>query len=224
MNNTIYFVDIKCKQPYTFSTMAERAIGGTESTLLRVADRLSEDYRVFLVQPCREQEEMNERGISYLSLDTARQRAAESPPAHVIVIRKIKVMSDMASWFPEAKLYLWIQDLPVKKYCRYRHQLIKHNVTMICNTHWQRSEAERYLSPDCWYQRLFHPLSRRRLVKMAVIYNVINPEIRYEPVEIDEDKLVFFRDNSDRLGQLVNVQINKTNPWSLEGIIEAIST
>jgi tRNA-2-methylthio-N6-dimethylallyladenosine synthase len=31
------------------------------------------------------------------------------------------------------------------------------------------------------------------------------------------DKLVFFEDESDHMGQLVNVRIEKTSPWSLQG-------
>ena len=31
------------------------------------------------------------------------------------------------------------------------------------------------------------------------------------------DKLVFFNDDNDCLGQLINVRINKTSPWSLQG-------
>jgi len=34
------------------------------------------------------------------------------------------------------------------------------------------------------------------------------------------DKLVFFSSNDDQLGQLVNVRIDKTSPWSLQGKIE----
>ncbi len=34
-------------------------------------------------------------------------------------------------------------------------------------------------------------------------------------------KLVFFNDNSDRLGQLVNIRIDKTSPWSLQGKVES---
>ena len=34
------------------------------------------------------------------------------------------------------------------------------------------------------------------------------------------DKLVFFSDSNDHLGQLVKVRINKTSPWSLQGKIE----
>ncbi|MDP2729664.1 MAG: tRNA (N6-isopentenyl adenosine(37)-C2)-methylthiotransferase MiaB [Dehalococcoidales bacterium] len=34
------------------------------------------------------------------------------------------------------------------------------------------------------------------------------------------DKLVFFSDNGDYLGQLVNVKIEKTSPWSLQGKVE----
>jgi len=34
-------------------------------------------------------------------------------------------------------------------------------------------------------------------------------------------KLVFFNDNSDRLGQLVKIRIEKTSPWSLQGRVES---
>ncbi|MBE0415957.1 MAG: tRNA (N6-isopentenyl adenosine(37)-C2)-methylthiotransferase MiaB [Dehalococcoidia bacterium] len=34
------------------------------------------------------------------------------------------------------------------------------------------------------------------------------------------DKLVFFEDEADRLGQLVKVRIEKTSPWSLQGKVE----
>jgi tRNA-2-methylthio-N6-dimethylallyladenosine synthase len=34
-------------------------------------------------------------------------------------------------------------------------------------------------------------------------------------------KLVFFSDNSDRLGQLVKIRIEKTSPWSLRGRVES---
>lgn len=38
------------------------------------------------------------------------------------------------------------------------------------------------------------------------------------------DKLVFFNDNSDRLGQLVKIRIEKTSPWSLQGEVELSDT
>jgi len=37
-------------------------------------------------------------------------------------------------------------------------------------------------------------------------------------------KLVFFSDNSDYLGQLVKIRIEKTSPWSLQGRVELSST
>jgi tRNA-2-methylthio-N6-dimethylallyladenosine synthase len=33
------------------------------------------------------------------------------------------------------------------------------------------------------------------------------------------DKLVFFEDKSDHVGQLVNVRVEKTSPWSLQGMV-----
>ena len=188
----IYFIDVKCKRPYTFETMAQRAIGGTESTLLRVADRLASDYRVYLVQFCREVDDLHESGISYIGMSTARRLAFAQPPDHVVLSRKIKLLRDMAAAFPGAKHYLWIQDLPLPKYARYRQDLVDCDATLICNSNWQRRIAEQYLSPDGWYQRLFHPLGRLQAVATQTIYNVIDPAIRYEETVIDDDKLVFF--------------------------------
>jgi tRNA-2-methylthio-N6-dimethylallyladenosine synthase len=31
------------------------------------------------------------------------------------------------------------------------------------------------------------------------------------------DKLVFFEKDADCLGQLVNIEVNKTSPWALQG-------
>ena len=38
------------------------------------------------------------------------------------------------------------------------------------------------------------------------------------------DKLVFFSDHGDRLGQLVEIRIEKTGPWSLQGKVELQNT
>lgn len=35
----------------------------------------------------------------------------------------------------------------------------------------------------------------------------------------ESDKLVFFRDTENRLGQIVTIRIEKTSPWSLQGTI-----
>jgi tRNA-2-methylthio-N6-dimethylallyladenosine synthase len=66
------------------------------------------------------------------------------------------------------------------------------------------------------------------------IVSEINSELKGRTVEVlvegrkkgkwwgrtRSDKLVFFTDSADRLGQLVNVRIESTSPWSLQGRIE----
>jgi tRNA-2-methylthio-N6-dimethylallyladenosine synthase len=68
----------------------------------------------------------------------------------------------------------------------------------------------------------------------AAIAGGINSQIRGETVEVlvegkkkgkwfgrsRSDKLVFFEDDIDRLGQLVKVRIEKTSPWALQGNID----
>ena len=66
------------------------------------------------------------------------------------------------------------------------------------------------------------------------IVSEINSELKGRTVEVlvegrkkgkwwgrtRSDKLVFFTDSADRMGQLVNVRIESTSPWSLQGEIE----
>ena len=66
------------------------------------------------------------------------------------------------------------------------------------------------------------------------IVSEINSELKGRTVEVlvegrkkgkwwgrtRSDKLVFFTDSADRLGQIVNVRIESTSPWSLQGEIE----
>ncbi len=209
--SVVYFIDIKCKKPYTFASLAERAIGGTESTMLRVAQKLRPEFEVVIVQPCRTEDEIDDDGIRYLSLESARN---VDTPHHVVLMRKIKALKQMTEYFPTAKHYLWIQDLPAPKYCRYRDYFIQNDVTLICNSNWQRGIAEMYLEPKCWFQRLFHPLNRLKPIKIETIYNVINPDIKYQPTAVDRNKLVFFSAPRKGLRQVLDhfKQIIKTKP------------
>ena len=81
-------------------------------------------------------------------------------------------------------------------------------------------------------------VKKKRLSKIeelqAGVAGEINSQIRGKTVEVlvenkkrgkwygrtRGDKLVFFGDDADRFGQLVEVKIDKTSPWALQGKIK----
>ena len=80
---------------------------------------------------------------------------------------------------------------------------------------------------------------KRRLQKVeelqSIVASEINAKLLGQTVEVlvegkkkgkwfgrtRTDKLVFFEGDKDYLGQLVNIEIKKTSPWSLQGLVKA---
>ena len=46
----IVFIDTVCYKPYTGNTLRDEPLGGTEATVIRVAEGLSKDYAVVVLQ------------------------------------------------------------------------------------------------------------------------------------------------------------------------------
>ena len=84
----ILFYDPLCQQPYDTRTLAGAALGGTEATLVRVADALG----AFVIQHNRRE-------------DWGRYRAPRRLPdiSHVIVSREARALARVRERYPQAR-------------------------------------------------------------------------------------------------------------------------
>lgn len=170
--NGVLFFDPVCGQPYDSDTLRRQAMGGTEATVVRVADALG----ALVVQHNR-----TSASGRYL------------PPRHdpaitrVIVNRDSRALSAVRELYPNARIYLWLHDRVRPRSKRARRiaadarVLRDLAVKVICVSDTQRRAVEAAMR---WMQ-----VSDR--VSACTVYNPVDDDLRPDGSPIDERKLVF---------------------------------
>jgi glycosyltransferase involved in cell wall biosynthesis len=169
----VLFYDPTCQQPYDTRTLRAQALGGTEATLVRVADALG----AWVMQHNRTE-------------DWERYRRPQRLPgiAHVIVNRDSRALPFVRQHYPDARVYLWLHDRlhPHARRARWlaatADQLRASGLTAVCVSDWQRSGVEATLRSIGVAER----------VRAITIYNPVDDELRPDGTAVDPDKLVFF--------------------------------
>jgi len=177
----VLFYDPVCQQPYDTRTLHAQALGGTEATLVRVADALG----AWVIQHNR-------------TRDWERYRAPQrlSGITHVIVTRDARALSSVQQLYPRARLYLWLHDRVRPGGRRARSLaasaalLRQCAVTAVCVSDWQRGGVEATL----------RGIGVAAQVRSLTIYNPVEDELTPDGTAVDERKLVFFSSPNKGLG------------------------
>jgi hypothetical protein len=91
----VVFFDPACARPYSSQTLTETAIGGTEASVVRIADAL---------------------GAHVMQHNRTEPHGRYLPPAplpgvsSVIVVRDSRALPSVARLFPNARYFLWLHD------------------------------------------------------------------------------------------------------------------
>lgn len=135
----ILFIDGVCPRPYTLRNLRNEALGGTESSVLRVAEGLKNaGHEVSLLQHCRVAAEEFEEGIRHLTADSRLPQ-----PDKVIHLR---TATEVATWrevWPDAAHYVWLHDNMLVAEPEMAGQ------ELICVSQWHRAQVVRAL-PVGW--------------------------------------------------------------------------
>ncbi|HXR93418.1 MAG TPA: glycosyltransferase family 4 protein [Steroidobacteraceae bacterium] len=171
--SSILFYDPVCQQPYDTRTLQQKATGGTEASLTRIADGLG----AYVMQHNR-----TEASGSYL------------PPGklagieHVVLTRDSRALPRIRDLFPQACVYLWLHDLirPGSKRGRWLAStaslLREMGVRVVCVSDTQRRDVEATL----------RQIGVGDEVPACTIYNPVPDELRPDGTAVDRNKLVFF--------------------------------
>jgi glycosyltransferase involved in cell wall biosynthesis len=170
--SAILFFDPVCDQPYDTETLRRQAMGGTEATVVRVADALG----ALVVQHNR-------------TAANGRYLPPRGDPAiaQVIVNRDSRALPRVRELYPNARVYLWLHDRVRPRSKRARRIaadaaiLRELAVRVICVSDTQRLAVEAALR---WMG-----VSDR--VSARTIYNPVDDDLRPDGSAIDERKLVF---------------------------------
>jgi glycosyltransferase involved in cell wall biosynthesis len=172
MRLTLFF-DPSCQQPYDTRTLREQAMGGTEATVIRIADALD----ALVVQHNRTE-------------SSGRYRIPEKMPdvANVVINRDSRALPQVRSLYPNARVYLWLHDQlnPGSRRAGWLAStadlLREQAVTAVCVSNTQRAGVEAAL----------RTMDLGGTVRMRTIYNPIDDALAPDGSVVDRDKLVFF--------------------------------
>jgi len=167
----VVFLDTVSPLPYDSRSFAERAVQGTEASVMRIAERLG----AWVMQHNRTS--AWERYLPVQPLEAE----------HVVVIRDSSALQQARALFPKAQLHLWLHDKirPGSKRGRRLRRaaplLRAACVSLICVSDTQRRDVAETLR---WAGIEGLPLCTR--------YNPLDPSLRPDGSVVDDRQLVFF--------------------------------
>ncbi len=170
--SSILFFDAVCERPYDSGTLANEAMGGTEATVVRVADALG----ALVAQHKR-------------TSASGRYVPPTRDPAitHLVVIRDSRALAAARELYPNARVHLWLHDrvhpgsTRGHRLKRSKELLRALEVRVICvsETHRRAVEATlRWIGVD-------------DRVRACTIYNPVDDALEPDGSRIDDGKLVF---------------------------------
>jgi glycosyltransferase involved in cell wall biosynthesis len=171
--SSLLFFDPVCQQPYDTRTLRERATGGTEASVTRIADALG----AYVMQHNRTADEGRYRAPA--RLDGIRT---------VVLNRDSRALPLIRELFPQARVYLWLHDQlnPGSKRARRLAAtaalLREMAVTVVCVSDSQRRGVEVVLGR----------IGVAAQVRAVTIYNPVDDALVPDDTPVDPDKLVFF--------------------------------
>jgi len=171
--SSVLFYDPVCREPYDTRTLGERALGGSEATLTRIADALG----AWVIQHNR-------------SEDFGRYRRPQRLPGitSLIVHRDPRALPLLRTQYPQARVYLWLHDRIHPRSKRARTLavtaalLAELAVTVVCVSDTQRAGVEATL----------RSLGLGGRVGALTLYNPVDDALTPDGTPVDERKLVFF--------------------------------
>ena len=165
-------VDTVTPKPYSARTLREEPLGGTEATVVRIAEALD----ATVLQHNRSYDEGRYRQLSSIV-----------SPTQVVTLREAAAALAMVERFPTARHLLLLHDLagPTRdrgiKLRTFAARLAAANVTIVCVSDFHSSEVSSTLA-------LLPPQQRPRVIR---IYNPVDVSTA-GVTEVDPNKLVFF--------------------------------
>ncbi|WP_179952260.1 glycosyltransferase [Marinicella rhabdoformis] len=163
----ILFVDSTYPKPYDFDTLAQQAMGGTESSILRTAEILQKQgHQVAICQHARKQV-VEQQQITFHSTASCQTETFD----HVVVLRKLPQLIQYQQHFPQAQFYLWLHTYKNREFALKRLIKTSKPFTVIGNSKNHQKHLDQCLQAG-WLGKLF-TLCRAKNIQVKHAYNPI---------------------------------------------------
>ena len=185
----ILIVDAKSSENYDSKYMESHSLGGTESTVLRMAQALANEHEVYISQINRT-ERYIEKGITYFHSNESLTQN-EFIPDVIIILRKYRLLKDYSLKYPQAKMFVWVHNFQNYDILGRRHWVAKTNAQLICVSQCHKNHINKIFNGSLsWLFRLL--TFQFKKISVTCIYNTIDSEFTPNGAHVDKNKLLFY--------------------------------
>lgn len=196
MTPTVLFVDGTCPFPYDPRVLLDRACGGTESTVVKIAEGLAKTGLFNVVV-----EQLNRTTDDCFSAHYCRPETTEQAD-YVICLRHTGLLRLMRERFPRAKLYLWSHDLATPVLGEALPEIVKSGcLANVVVSNYHKTQTT----------QMFIPVGYAGQFKTTVIYNPIADDLTPDDTPVEKNKLVFFSSPHKSLDYTLRLFANLRN-------------
>ena len=182
----IGIVDPCCPAPYGSDAPAERALGGTEATVLRVTDALQSDFRFRMFQA----KAVASVGLNSCTTDPLEKAFQDRSCQAFIVINSWKVACRLRRFHPHVPISVWLHVYPGRHNREMGAALVTADIDVICVS---KSHAE----------HLFEFLSHGALPAIGHIWNPIADDLKPDDTPRNLNRLLFCSSPHKGLAQVL---------------------
>lgn len=178
MRHPILFYDPSSPRGYDHESLQNESLGGTEGTVIRIAEKLGEKYPV-VVAGRTKTTATTSRHVQYLPFSPA---LIHMPWHAIIVLRNLDSCLLIRKSFPDTPVFLWAHDLVDRRFLPYIHKMKKKKIGVIVVSEWHKQQLEDL--------RLIDPLIPE-FPEIKVIYNAVDDNLKPDSTSVNPAKLLF---------------------------------
>lgn len=192
----ILFVDDGYPHPYDERSLSTEGLGGTEASLIRVAEALGgRGYQVAVHHHFRDDDRVGQSNADYLSNAGAATHPVANTPDVIVVEKWYRLLPELRRRHPRAALVVWLHALPVATASADLAPALAANATLVTVSEFHR---QRLLS--------FWPsASKSRWPEVVPIHEPVGDDLAPDGTEVDPDQLVFLGSPHKGLEQVLAV-------------------
>lgn len=203
MKDTLLFIDVTTPRPYDPATKEGKGIGGTEQTMVQLAEGLGAlgTMNVVVEQHNRPEGETYEGSATYTSIGKTEKAR------WVVVLRDPRPMVDARKRFPDAKIYLYSHDLADRNLgmC-YDAGFFSDSgcLANVCVSSWHRTQSIELFKVHGYHGEFRHKF----------IHNPIGDDVVYTGGSYDKNKLIWLASPHKGLSKAYEIfkRLVKINP------------
>lgn len=183
----ILIVDPKCPEPYDNNSNKTHGLGGTESTIIKIANQLANTHTVVITQ--------HNRVVSYSPRESLhftapfQEHTYIKSPDVIIFVQMIEgIIGQLTFKYPKAQKILWLHNYVGEEIGISMRDIAIFNVEIVCVSELHKNHTLAKIK-NTFIRRLYFTYIRR--IKVHYVYNPIDAAMVPDGTQVDNNKLVF---------------------------------